>query len=125
MAPREISFASERAGILLGAAALVVIVGYSLYAALPFLLGPLLHVTVSEEGALVTVSGITERVSFLNIAGAPVPLEEDGSFSVERAYPPGYTALVVVARDRFGRTVTKTFTFLTHALNSYGAKKEN
>ena len=99
-------------GALIGIVAAFIICGYTLYAALPYLLGPSLSVTQTTENGETTVSGGTARVSFLSIDDAPVPLSEDGSFSVRRAYPLGYTAIKVSVKDRFGRSLTKTITFV-------------
>lgn len=101
-----------RTGIVLGILAAVVILGYAFYAIYPYLSGPSLSVVKTTSEGLTTIVGRTERVSYLSIDGAAVPLSEDGSFSVKRAYPPGYTAVTVSAKDRFGRTITRTLTFL-------------
>ena len=100
------------AGTLIGIAAGLIIIGYTLYAALPYLLGPSLSVLQTTQNGETTVTGETARVSFLSIDGAPVSLSEDGSFSVKRAYPLGYTAIQISVKDRFGRTLTKMLTFL-------------
>ena len=101
-----------RAGMIVGVIASAVIVGYTFYAILPYLLGPSLtaaEVTVQGE---TTITGVAERVSYLSIDGMDVPLSEDGAFSVRRAYPVGYTAITISAKDRFSRTVSKTLSFL-------------
>jgi hypothetical protein len=100
-------------GVILGILGSIVVVGYSLFAALPYLEGPSLTVHETTTQGLTVISGTTARVSFLSIDGAAVPFSEDGSFSATRAYPPGYTALQVSVTDRFGRTLTKTLTFVT------------
>jgi hypothetical protein len=93
---------------------LFIIVAYTILAAFPFLQGPLLSLNPVETVEGVTrISGHTSRVSYLSINGLPVALSEDGNFSVERAYPTGYTAVTVLATDRFGRTLTKDLTFVT------------
>lgn len=101
------------AGALALGAGVIVIASYSLYAALPYLLGPSLTATASAEGADTVIAGKTERVAYLSIDGAAVPLQEDGSFSEERSFPSGYTAVEISAKDRFGRSLTKTLTFIT------------
>ena len=103
---------SLRAGAIAGAIALVVIVGYTLYAVLPYLLGPALKATEVTSAGETTITGMTSRVSYLSIDGMDVSLSEDGSFSVKRAYPVGYTAITISAKDRFGRIVVKTLSFL-------------
>lgn len=93
---------------------LIVIFAYSFYAALPLLQGPALKAAVSKTVWVGTsIHGQTERVSFLEINGAAVPLNEDGTFAVERSFPKGYTAVTVSARDRFGKSITKKLTFVT------------
>lgn len=111
--------------------ALVIIVGYSLYAAFPFLEGPSLKVSASTPlDEPTSVRGVTKRVSFLEVNGEAIPIGEDGAFTAERTYPTGYTAVTVTARDRFGRTITKTLSFLVeensnnaHATSTYGTEK--
>lgn len=113
-------------GIAGGILALLVILGYALFAAYPYLKGPSLTLSVASVKGLTTLYGDTERVSYLSLNGAEIPVGEDGSFSVERAYPSGYTAVTAVGRDRFGRTITKTLTFVTEqATTTYGTKEEN
>jgi hypothetical protein len=107
--------------------ALAVILAYTAYAAYPYLAGPSLSFSVrTSEGGITTLDGATERVSFLEINGYPIALEEDGSFSEERAYPPGYTELTATARDRFGHTVSRTITFVNSPpIISHGTEEED
>lgn len=100
---------------------LALVLGYSLFVAMPYLRGPSLTIVTPVEGGTVTspiisIYGKTERVSYLAINDLPVPLLEDGTFAVERAYPPGYTVFTVRARDRFGREEVRTINFL-HTYN--------
>lgn len=114
MSPRPIVFTPRLASIVLGTSALLVILGYTLYALFPLLEGPRLLVQADTALSGVTViSGETERVSFLAVNEEQVPVDEGGFFSVTRAYPPGYTALTVSARDRFGRERVKRLSFIT------------
>jgi hypothetical protein len=114
--------ASERwreAPFLLTVLAVLILVGYSAYAAYPYLRGPVLTLNAPSSHTDDTViSGRTVRVSTLTIDGLPIPLDEQGAFSVERAYPPGYTVVTVRAADRFGRAVERTLTFITSAYAS-------
>jgi hypothetical protein len=93
------------------------VIGYTLFVAMPYLRGPSLTIVTPREGEtvtgpLVSIYGKTERVSYLAINDLPVPLLEDGTFAVERAYPPGYTVFTVRIRDRFGREEVRTINFL-------------
>ena len=112
---RELKRVPTKAAIIAIGTALFLIIGYTLLAAFPFLEGPSLALLpIDDTKDTIEVSGQTRRVSFLSINGLPVALNEDGSFRVERAFPPGYTAVTVLATDRFGRTLTKELTFVTH-----------
>ncbi len=112
-------------GIAGGAIALLFILGYALFAAYPYLSGPSLSVSMSQKDGLAVVYGETTRVSYLTLNGAEIPVDEDGSFSSTRAYPSGYTAVTAVGRDRFGRTITKTLTFVVDKATStnYGQEE--
>lgn len=113
MAPRNtIAFTPARTALFLGGLGLALIIGYSIYAALPLLQGPALTASVNPLTHTVSITGMTERVAFLQIDGAPIDLKEDGSFSIERAYPAGYTSITVTAQDRFGKKITKTLSTL-------------
>lgn len=118
MSPNPLT--TNRSLFLVSVLGVVVVFGYALFVASPYLLGPSLTVTSptpnhAATGATVTITGKTERVAYLSINDQPVPLSEDGSFTAERAFPSGYTVLVIEARDRFGRTTQQTVNFvLTH-----------
>ncbi len=124
-------FSNHSPLILLGALVFLGILGYGLFVATPYLRGPALTIESPKPGASITtptviVRGMTERVSFLTVNDLPVPLLEDGSFAVERAYPAGYTVVVVRVRDRFGRELTDTVEFLhTTNLPTHGIQKES
>lgn len=116
--------------ITAGALALLTIGGYALFVASPYLLGPSLIVTSPLENSIVSsatidVSGRTTRVAYLSLNDQPIPVLEDGAFAVERAYPTGYTVLVIRARDRFGRSREEVIHFLnTHNPPVHGEGKE-
>lgn len=108
--------------ILIGAA-LLLVGAYTTYVTLPFFKGPavsVLPLSETPEGALI-IRGTTERVSKLTINELEVPLAEDGTFAVERAYPEGYTVVIITASDRFGRFRSETLNFVTH----HASQKEN
>ena len=95
----------------------LVIVGYTLFVATPYLSGPSLTVSTplsnsTSDAATVRITGTTARVSYLTINDQEVALAEDGTFAVERAFPSGYTVLVVRARDRFDRETVDTINFI-------------
>ena len=123
---RPHSFIEDRTkiGLIAGAFGVFLLISYALYVALPYLLGPslTLDAQVSGNGSAV-ISGTTNKVSYLTLNGMEVPLEENGNFSTTRVYPSGYTVIQAQARDRFGRTITKTLNFTVTATTTYGEKE--
>jgi hypothetical protein len=124
-------FSSSLPLIALSIGALVIVAGYTFFVAAPYMAGPSLTVIAplensTETGQTVTITGTTERVAYLSINDLPTPLLEDGTFTMTRSYPPGYTVLVIRARDRFGHEVSETIRFL-HTYNPlpHGPKKED
>jgi hypothetical protein len=112
--PRTASDRLRSAPLIVAALAALVVIGYSAYAAYPYLRGPILTLDAPRQVGLdMVLSGRTVRVSTLSVNGLPTPLDERGFFSLERAYPPGYTVVTVRVVDRFGRSVTRTLTFVT------------
>ncbi len=109
-----IAFTPRKAALLIGGAVFVLIFGYALLTALPIIQGPALEVTAqSSLDGVTTLSGRTERVSYLILNGEPIPIEEGGEFSVLRAFPSGYTEVTVIAKDRFGRELVTTLGVVT------------
>lgn len=129
MSPQS-PFSTNKPVFLLGGLALIIIAGYTLFAASPYLLGPSLTVITpvdqsTASSPTVTISGKTTRVSYLSVNEQAVPLLEDGTFAVERSFPTGYTVIMVLARDRFGREVSDTIHFLnTYNPPAHGTQKE-
>lgn len=116
MTPRPLSFAPRHAAWVAGIGLGAIFLGYVLFVSLPLIEGPsfaVLEPSTSVVRGVATIRGTTQRVAFLEINGAPVSLSENGDFTVYRAYPAGYTALVITVRDRFGREKTQTITFIT------------
>lgn len=124
-------FATQWPVIVVGALAFICIAGYTLFVASPYLTGPTLTVVTPRDNdtvtsPTVTISGRTERVSYLSVNDLPVPLLEDGAFLVERSFPPGYTVVVLKARDRFGRELVSTIRFLnTYNPPRHGTQEES
>lgn len=110
---RKLASIPYTASVILSCIALVIIFGYALFVAFPALVGPSLSVEARAASGITTVLGSVERVSYLYINGLEIPLEEDGTFKITRAYPPGYTDIHVIARDRFGRVLTRSIGIVT------------
>lgn len=92
---------------------LLALLGYGFVEAEPILVGPTLTISTPENGALVasgivSVSGTAKRATTLTLDGAPLLPDQSGSFSTTLAFPKGTSILTVVAKDRFGRTITNT-----------------
>ena len=106
------------------------VISYTILVFSPFLKGPLLVITEPRSTAalgVVKIAGTTERVAFLTINGEEVPLSEGGDFSAYRAFPPGYTALEIRVRDRFGREEVRTLALITNKQNTnenHGAEEK-
>lgn len=119
--PRTASERARSAPVIGVTIAAFVILGYSGYAAYPYLRGPILTLDPPlQRNTETVIAGRTVRVSALSVDGLPVALDEGGSFSVERAYPPGYTVVTVRGVDRFGRSLERTLTFVT---STYASEK--
>src|SRR4051812_11943169 len=106
---------------LLIIAALVLIAGYGLFEARRIIAGPELTIEEPTNGsatssALVTIVGRAQNISFLTINDHTASADEQGRFVYRYSPSPGYTALTVLATDRFGRKTVKSisFTLLTY-----------
>ena len=117
-------FSSINAALVATVIGVVAVMLYSAYVALPFVQGPIITINepVQTEAGTTLLSGTASRVSKLAINELEVPITDTGVFSVERAFPPGYTVVVIHASDRFGRDREHTLTFVTQ---SHASKKES
>ncbi len=94
------------------ALALLLLLGYGAMEAYPLVSGPSLTLIGPINGAtspdgFVTVTGSAARVSALTLNGAPLLIDENGTFSRLIVLPRGGAILTLTATDRFGRTITK------------------
>jgi hypothetical protein len=94
-------------------ALLVIVVGYGIFVAHRLLAGPSILITSPEHGATITssrftLSGVSENIMSVTIAGIPVLHHQNGSFSQEYRTPVGYYELVVAGTGRFGEVVSDT-----------------
>lgn len=110
-------------GAIFVALTVVFALGYTAFAATPFISGPKLSASVEDLGdGQVRISGTTERVSSVWITDLPIPITDQGDFSVIRSYPPGYTEVVVRAADRFGRSREEKRSFVNTHFIAYAEK---
>jgi hypothetical protein len=103
---------------------IVVASGYSAYALYPLLAGPEFDASVSEYNEGIVIAGTVKRVASVWVNDLPVPITDQGLFSIFRAYPPGYTEIVVRVADRFGRSREKRLTVVINEFIPY-AEKDN
>jgi hypothetical protein len=99
------------------AVVLIVLLGYGLLKAEPLLVGPTLSLSTPTDGAhfpdgMVTVAGNAKRATQLTLNGAPLLSDQNGSFETALAFPKGTSILTIVAKDRFGKTITNTRTIV-------------
>jgi len=113
------------AAFLLGIIGVTLALLYGALVATPFVEGPAITLNQPEhtESGTVILSGNTKRVSKVSVNELEIPITDQGSFSVERAYPAGYTVVVITASDRFGRSREETLTFITR--ENYASEKES
>lgn len=93
----------------------LLLLGYGMVEAWPLIVGPTLSITSPLENGTfpdgtVKIQGTAGRAAILTLDGAPLPHDQDGSFSSILTFPHGGSILTFVAKDRFGRTVTTTRT---------------
>lgn len=125
----EFTKRTVHAPFILGILGVIVVTLYSAYVALPFFQGPQIQIDTPGHTVHGTIylSGTTERVSKLSINELEVPITDTGAFAVERAFPAGYTVVVIKASDRFGRSREEILTFVTqpHASQEESSDQES
>lgn len=101
----------------------VLVVGYSLFAFLPFMRGPQLFISSPQNGStattsLVTVAGTARGISYLYLNDRQIFTDAAGRWSEPLLLAPGYNILVVRAEDRFGRTAQKKLELISPQIAS-------
>ena len=99
--------------LLFTIAAILLVVGYSLFEGYKLLEGPQITITTPRDGSAtstnaVTVAGEAQNISFLTINDKPAFTDEQGHFQETLSPPAGYTVVTVASVDRFGRRVSKS-----------------
>lgn len=87
-------------------------VGFQVY---PLLHGPSLEFTTLTQGMhvdepLIRIAGIARHTQELVVNGTTLPLSPTGDFDEKMLMSPGYNIITVLALDRFGKHMTKTYT---------------
>ncbi|MBX4209086.1 hypothetical protein KW799_00075 [Candidatus Parcubacteria bacterium] len=99
--------------IWISVAAIAVILGYGAFRAKDLAQGPRLSVESPADGSamrdpLVSIKGTAKNISFLTLNGDKIFTDESGAYDEKILLSPGYNAVTVEARDRFGRMVRQT-----------------
>lgn len=89
----------------------VLLLGYAYFEARGILFGPSISVTsglTEVRDPLITIAGQAEHISSLSMNGKDVAVTEDGVFSEPYLLSAGYNRITLQARDKYGRSRTKT-----------------
>jgi hypothetical protein len=92
--------------------ALLIVVGYGLWEAVPLLSGPRLSLTepINSESfhtGLISISGTAVHTQKVTLDGGPLLTDPNGHFQTALTLPRGGAILTITATDRFGRSVTE------------------
>jgi len=109
---------------------LVGLVAYSIFNSRIFITGPQINVLSPENGATVTesplikVSGTAENISFIELNGKRINVNEEGKFNEPTLLYPGYNIVTIIATDKFNRSVEKKIELVYKSNNEEGFEKE-
>ena len=90
----------------------ILIVGYFIFNFRIFIEGPEIIITSPQNGEvtdkeLVEVTGKAENVNFISINDRSIFLDGDGNFKEFLLLSSGYNIIVIKARDKFERSISK------------------
>lgn len=96
---------------ILAIAALLLVISYGSFKALPLLQGPSISLTSPTEnqvmeGNTVIITGVASRTENLTLNGALLPIDAEGRFSKTLTVASGGAILSLTATDRFGKQVS-------------------
>jgi hypothetical protein len=97
---------------LLGLLVLVAVL-YGAFRAYPLVAGPSITIYNPHDGDYVAsttfeISGLVKRANVITLQGKPITIDTEGHFTETLAAHAPYTILVLVAKDAYGETVSKT-----------------
>ncbi len=98
--------------ILLGILVLTAL-AYGAFRAYPLVAGPSIVIYNPGDGDYVAsttfeISGQVRRANIITLQGQPITIDTEGHFTETLVAQAPYTILVLVARDAYGETVSKT-----------------
>lgn len=99
-------------GLFLG-----LIAAYALYQTRDLIFGARLHVSSLSDGTvsteeLLTIEGRMKHAAAITINSNEVKTNQEGYFSEKVLLSPGYNVITIGARDRFGKSIEKSYRVL-------------
>lgn len=93
-------------------AAIALFAGYGLFQARYLIMGPVINLykplSGLTESPIAAVAGRARNVSYIDLDGRQIYIDETGEFNEKLLLSRGYNIIKLSARDKFGRTVEKT-----------------
>lgn len=88
------------------------VIGYAYFEARNVIYGPSIEVSTTPRDAIVhdqllLIKGVAENITEIQMNGRPIPTTEAGAFEEAHLLAAGYNAILLMARDKIGRTTTK------------------
>ena len=89
--------------------AIVIVIGYSLYASHSLISGPEIIINEPINGSTISTSSVTVkgqaiRIQDISLNGRPIFVDEHGNFNETILLAPGYNISQFLAKDKFNRT---------------------
>jgi len=89
------------------------ILTYAYFRTNDLLAGPVVVISSPENGSTlaepyVEIVGHAKNISYMSLNGRQIFTDEAGDFNEKLLVPYGYTIMTLKARDRFGRSTTKS-----------------
>ena len=96
---------------ILAVLALILVISYGSFKALPLLQGPSITLTSPTENQTVasntiSIAGVASRTENLTLNGSLLPIDAEGRFSKTLTVASGGAILSLTATDRFGKSVS-------------------
>jgi len=90
----------------------ILIIGYFIFNFRIFIAGPEIIITSPQNGEvtdkeLIEITGTAENVNFISINERSIFLDENGNFKEVLLLSSGYNIIVIKARDKFERIISK------------------
>jgi hypothetical protein len=90
----------------------LLIIGYAIFSARHYLVGPQLIIKSPQNGqifteALIDVQGVATNIVYISLNDRAIYVDEQGNFREKLLLSPGYNIIKLYARDKFQREVTE------------------